>query len=413
MTRKFLAPLLFVLAALAVATVVSTATAGVGIADEPCPTVAGEHTNTCPPGTVGVPYSIQFREAEGSGCGPGKQTFTVDSGTFPPGLALETSGVVSGVPTQAGGFTFYVKIAEPVGEVGCQGSVGEKRFTIPINPGVPKLTLGPETAPVGTVSAAYSLQMTATVPDPKTWSIVAGTLPPGLAINASTGLISGTPQTAGSYPFTVHAAIDAQRTDTKALTIDIRNQLAIVVPELPTTPAGQPITRWEVGVPFTAPYRATGGTESYTWRLAAGALPRGLALAADGSISGRPTLPGVFRFTISVADTEGRQATAAARLIVAPRLAIVRRPLRLGILGKIYRAKLTTTGGVAPRTWRVMFGPLPRGLRLDRELGVVWGSPRRPGRYWVRLEVVDALGLKSAKNFLIRIAAPKKPAVTP
>jgi hypothetical protein len=95
----------------------------VGIADEPCPTVAGENTNTCPAGTVGVPYTIQFKEAEGSGCGPGKQKFTVDSGTFPPGLSLASSGHVSGTPTQAGSFEFYIKIAEPLGEPGCAGRV--------------------------------------------------------------------------------------------------------------------------------------------------------------------------------------------------------------------------------------------------------------------------------------------------
>lgn len=108
--------LLVVLAATLSLAVVSSAPAGVGIADEPCPTIAGENTNTCPVGTVGQPYAIQFREAEGSGCGPGKQTFTVDSGTFPPGLTLASSGHVSGTPTSDGSFRFYVKIAEPQGE---------------------------------------------------------------------------------------------------------------------------------------------------------------------------------------------------------------------------------------------------------------------------------------------------------
>jgi hypothetical protein len=113
-----------------------------------------------------------------------------------------------------------------------------------------------------------------------------------------------------------------------------------------------------------------------------------------------------------VTDTEGRQAVSAGRFVVAPRLAIRLRPTPLGVVGKTYRSRLLATGGIAPRTWRVMFGPLPRGLRLDRQLGVLWGTPRRPGRYRVRLEVVDALGIKSAKNFLIRVAAPKKRAVT-
>ena len=65
---------LLTVALVAVLAVASEAAAG-GISDETCPNVAGEHTNTCPAGTVGAPYSIRFTESEGSGCGPGRQTF--------------------------------------------------------------------------------------------------------------------------------------------------------------------------------------------------------------------------------------------------------------------------------------------------------------------------------------------------
>jgi hypothetical protein len=75
--------------------------------------------------------------------------------------------------------------------------------------------------------------MTANLSEPKTFSIVAGALPAGLAIGGSDGVISGTPTTAGSFPFTVEAAIDAdphQRSDTKALTIDVRPALVVAGP---------------------------------------------------------------------------------------------------------------------------------------------------------------------------------------
>src|SRR4029453_10998159 len=79
-----------------------------GIADQPCANVAGENTNTCPPGEFGTPYSVRFVEQEGSGCGPGRQTFHLDSGLLPPELALAADGTLSGIPTQAGTFQFYV-----------------------------------------------------------------------------------------------------------------------------------------------------------------------------------------------------------------------------------------------------------------------------------------------------------------
>lgn len=379
---------------------VSDAPAG-GIADDTCPNVAGENTNTCPPGTEGVPYAIAFKESEGSGCGPGKQTFHLDSGALPPGLNLELGGTLHGTPTQAGTYRFYVEMREPEDDpANCAGERTQKQFTLVINPGVPRLIIGPESAGPGTVGVLYSLPMTATVPDPKTWSIVAGALPPGLTLGATDGVISGTPQAQGSFTFTVLAAIDSARSDTKTLTIEVRAPLVIA----PSTPfdATRTVTRWEVGVPFDAALTATGGTGTYTWALV-GALPVGMTLGPDGTVLGTPRAAGTFRFAVTVADTEGRTASYAARLVVAPRLAVLPRPLRPGKVGRPFRAKLLATGGVVPKTWRVVRGPLPRGVRFDRLLGLLTGSPKKAGRYRVVFEVTDALEVTSRRAFLIRV----------
>ena len=90
---------------------VPSASAG-GIRDEPCPTVAGENTNTCPAGAVGVPYSIRFRAVEEPPCSPGDDKWTVSAGA-PPGLTMSSEGTLSGTPTQAGNFTFYVEMTLP------------------------------------------------------------------------------------------------------------------------------------------------------------------------------------------------------------------------------------------------------------------------------------------------------------
>src|SRR5262249_9012581 len=58
-------------------------------------------------------------------------------------------------------------------------------------------------ANTGTVGVAYSSAIVASggVP-PYTYSISAGSLPPGLTLNTTTGAITGTPTTAGSFPYT-------------------------------------------------------------------------------------------------------------------------------------------------------------------------------------------------------------------
>ena len=123
---------LIAVALVAVLTVAPDAHAG-GISDETCPNVAGENTNTCPAGTVGVPYSLRFTEREGSGCGPGKQTFHFDSGTLPPGMTLAPDGTLNGTSFQPGSFQFYVEMREPTNDpANCAGKRTQKQFTLKI-----------------------------------------------------------------------------------------------------------------------------------------------------------------------------------------------------------------------------------------------------------------------------------------
>ena len=129
-----------------------------------------------------------------------------------------------------------------------------------------------------------------------------------------------------------------------------------------------------------------------------------MALAADGTVSGTPKVAGVSRATIRLADTEGRTLDYAANFGVAQKLAISTILLRPGKVGRLYRAKLATTGGIAPKTWRVVSGPLPKGIKLDRTLGVLAGVPKKPGSYRVRFEAKDGLKVIAQKTLRIVVA---------
>jgi hypothetical protein len=388
---------LAVLAALASVALVSSAGAG-GIRDwEPCPDAGG--VLTCPVGTEGVPYSIKFRAVEEPPCSPGEDVWVIDNGSPPPGLTLASDGTLSGTPTQAGTYRFWVEMQLPDNDH-CNGTADttQEEFTITIVPGVPRLVIGPESAPPGTVSVPYSLQMTATVSDPKTWSIVDGALPPGLVLGPTDGLISGMPNILGTYTFTIRATLPDQRTDTKALGIAVRSPLAIVGTVPPS----------EVGVRVSAPFAATGGSAVYTWFLT-GALPPGLTLAPNGTIAGTPTAAGTFPYAVTVTDTEGRTATYTGSSTVAERLSISTQVLRPGKVGRFYQAKLRTLGGVAPATWRIKRGPLPRGVRFDRTLGLLVGTPTRARTYRITVEATDSLRVKSSKTVVLVVRAAKKP----
>src|SRR5437867_1149243 len=59
-----------------------------------------------------------------------------------------------------------------------------------------------------------------------------------------------------------------------------------------------------VGQSYTAPaLSATGGSLPYAWSIVSGALPTGLTLAANGVITGTPSVSGIFNFTVRVTDS--------------------------------------------------------------------------------------------------------------
>jgi hypothetical protein len=373
----------------------------------------GESPATCPAGTVGTPYSLPvfLQDDDPWSCA----VFSVSSGTFPPGLSLtpyasdSTKGaLISGTPTQLGTYRFYISYLANR-EASCAATCGNKcqsddEFIIPINPGVatpPKLTLGPEAAAAGTTGTPYSLQMTASVPDAKTWSISSGALPPGIAIDASTGLISGTPTAAGTYDFTVYAKVNADsRSDSKSLEIIVRDPLRITGTE-PFTPARHAVG--EVGAPFEATLGASGGFGTYTWSLSSGELPPGLDLV-DGAISGTLTAAGSYAFTATVTDAEGRTANYPARVRVAEKIAITTALFRPAKVGKLFGAKLKTIGGVKPTSWTITVGQLPKGVRFARSLGVLAGTPKKSGRYRVTFEATDSLGVVAKKTLRLNVA---------
>ena len=122
---------------------------------------AGEGPATCPTGTEGQPYSLTIYlsppEAGTRGEDFDCATFHVTSGTFPPGLSISDEGYITGTPTQAGTYDFYltVKYDKP----GCAKAPSDDRFIININPGVPKLTMPPELVLVGyTLGASIALE---------------------------------------------------------------------------------------------------------------------------------------------------------------------------------------------------------------------------------------------------------------
>jgi len=398
-----------VMSAFAAIAVSGASAADFDVDNGPCRETPGEALLLrCPTGYVGAPYEIQIESEEGSGCEP-YDWFEIVNGSLPAGLSMSRDGVISGVPTGAGLARFWVwnhdLTAAQGGPSWCEREDrSEREFSIPIDPGlaiinpsVKPATVGQPYADTLATKQVASLNPLSGSDVQATWSLQSGALPPGITLSTS-GVLSGTPTSEGSYEFVVRAQ-NGSPVDTETYTLTVRQP---VVVKSPFAPAQRPNA--EVGVRFAKTVTAAGGGGTYTWSLSSGALPSGVALdASKGTLSGTPQAAGNFAFGLSATDAEGRVATVNAFLTVAPRLAIKTLRLTAAKLARTYRVALVTVGGVAPLKWRVVRGKLPSGVRLSQKLGTLAGTPRRIGAYRVVVEARDALGARSQRTLVLLV----------
>jgi uncharacterized repeat protein (TIGR01451 family) len=148
--------------------------------------------------TVGTAVSLQMHATDSAS----GETLTWTATGLPPGLSINSSnGLISGTPTTAGTSAVTVTARDTT------GAPGSTAFDWTVSPlGANTVTVTNPGDQSSTVGTAVSLQMHATDSasgETLTWSATG--LPPGLSINSSSGLISGTPTTRGTFSVTVTA----------------------------------------------------------------------------------------------------------------------------------------------------------------------------------------------------------------
>src|SRR6266540_3324726 len=169
----------------------------------------------------------------------------------------------------------------------------------------------------------------------------------------------------------------------------------------------------------------------YQYSLIDSALPPGLSLSSSGLIGGTPTRAGSWSFWVNLGDENppsaswcrpsNAQRQFTITVLPAPPPSEVDRPFELtlpplaakpAIAGRTlpaakarrrFDARLSFSGGIAPRTWKVVHGSLPRGIRLNAKTGELAGTPRHAGTFPFTVRLSDRLGAVSARTFVLRV----------
>ncbi len=261
-----------------------------------CPTITLS-SSTLSNGTSGLSYSATIS----AGGGVPAYSFAVTSGSLPSGLSLSSGGALSGTATAAGIYNFTVTATDSGGSL-CTGS---SNYSITID--CPTITVGPATLPNATAAVAYNQTNTASGGSaPYTFAVTncaPGTntsLPTGLTLNETNGVISGTPTVTGCFDFQIVATDANGCTGSQCYTVCVSCATITINPA--SLPPGV------VASNYSATISASGGIAPYTFTNIVGSLPAGLSLASNGNITGSPT-GGSATFTVQSTDANGCTGT--------------------------------------------------------------------------------------------------------
>ncbi|MGE0433474.1 MAG: putative Ig domain-containing protein, partial [Planctomycetota bacterium] len=327
--------------------------------------------------------------------------WSIVAGALPTGLSLNTgSGQISGTPTVANVFNFTVRVTD------ANAIFVQRAYTITVYD-VPTITSPAPGAlvPEGYVGRPYSRQINAAGGFmPYTWSIPSGALPAGLSINTSSGLISGTPSSAGNNSFSVRVT-DSNAppdNDTEAYTLQI-----LIVPTI-NSPAAGPLPNATRNAPnYSQTFTGINGKTPYAW--SASGLPSGMTLnAISGVLSGTPTASGLFNITVTLNDANLVNHQLNYQLTVNPAVLITTTSLPDAEEDSAYSQTPVVTGGTAPISWVLGITPSLPELTINASTGEISGTPLigAQGTYQLSITATDSLGGTHNRSISIFITQP-------
>ena len=323
--------------------------------------------------------------------GVGPYTWTLTSGSLPPGFTPSTSSLPVTIPNgNISGTTALTAFSSTLGIAftDSRGVVATTSLPITLNDSLIIINNSP--LPNVTQSAAYSVQMNARggTGTGYTWSVATGGFPAGISMNSS-GLISGVGPSSLSGP----QSVTIQVFDSGANSASGVFSIAVTVNTISIdhSRVGSIIRAPQGGQGYIGNLGITGiGTPPYTWSSAG--LPSYLSLSSGGVISGTCDLVLTgHNYIFTVVDSTGQNFTGPVPLTTVSSVKVTTIAVPGGIAGGTYSTTLAATTNNPPiASWALTSGSLPTGLTLSSG-GVISGTPSATGTSTFTVTATDSL----------------------
>ncbi|KSV62384.1 hypothetical protein N185_08205 [Sinorhizobium sp. GW3] len=252
-----------------------------------------------PTATAATAYTQTFSVSGGTG----PHSYTVVAGSLPNGLVLSSAGALSGTPTVDGSFNFTVSATDTYGASSTSSYGLIVRVQAPI---------------AGTTTITVAANSTGNVIAPNLSGGAAASLAIVSAPSHGTATVAGT-----SFHYTPAAGFSGtdsfsySATNATGTSAPATVTVTVSPPIFSFTPAPGSFPGATVAEPYDQTITAANGTGPYSYTVISSALPAGLTLAANGRLSGTPTVDGNFNFTIEATDANGATGSVTYSLAVA------------------------------------------------------------------------------------------------
>lgn len=271
--------------------------------------------------------------------------------------------------------------------------VGGGETTVTFDGSWPPLTVDSVVAPSGIIGAPWSIAFAARGGDGTyTWALTNGDLPTGIELSEE-GVLAGTATETGAFEFTVTVTSGDEQSASTELTVSMWSALGF--PPV-VAPSGV------VGSAYELVLSPEGGDGSYLWSVSAGALPGGLTLGPDGTISGVPSTVESASFTVTATSGDGQSAAIELEIVTYPGLVLHTESAPDATEGAAYTLALEASGGDGAYSWSLSDGALPAGFSLDGA-GVITGTggSAEEAQFTARVESGD--GQSAERDLVLRV----------